>query len=101
MKVSSSELNKAMSLYTQQTKATAQKGKAADASGPKATGRRDEVVLSDRAREIQIALKAAKTSDDVRQGLVDELRAKIASGTYHVPAKDVAKAMLQTDKPVE
>ncbi len=95
MQISNNQMNKILSLYAQQSKATAAKGKTTDPSATaKPAAQRDELVLSDRAREIQLAMKAAKAAPDIREERVQALKEQIQSGTYSVPAEDVARMML-------
>lgn len=96
MQISSSQMNKILSLYAQQSKATAAKSKTTDshAAAAKPADKRDELVLSDRAREIQLAMKAAKDAPDIREERVQAIREQLKDGTYSVSAEDVARAML-------
>ncbi len=95
MKISNNQTNKILSLYTQQSQAAGAKGKATDAGATaKPAGQRDELVLSDRAREIQLAMRTAKASPDIREERVRAIKEQIQSGTYSVPAEDVARMML-------
>lgn len=99
MKISNSQMNKLQSLYAQQAKAAGAANRTADSNiTSKIAGQRDELVLSDRAREIQLAMKAAKASPDLREERVKEIKEQIQNGTYSVPAEDVARAMLNRAK---
>ena len=105
MKISNNQMDQILSLYAQQSKVTGAKNKTTDANATaKPAGKRDELVLSDRAREIQLAMKAAKASPDIREERVQTIKAQIQSGTYSVPAEDVARMMINravADKLVE
>jgi negative regulator of flagellin synthesis FlgM len=52
------------------------------------------VELSSRSRELHAALQAAHAAPDVRQEKVDDARARIANGTYHVDPEQIARRML-------
>lgn len=54
----------------------------------------DEVSLSARARDVQRAAEAAQGVPDIRAELVEDLRRRIAAGTYHVPAEALADLLL-------
>lgn len=55
----------------------------------------DEVVLSDSAKTLSPFLSELKSMDDVREDRVAELSERIAAGTYHVDAEDIAQKMLE------
>lgn len=54
----------------------------------------DTVEISDRARLIDAAREALHRLPDVRADRVEALRARIASGSYDVPAAEVADRIL-------
>jgi negative regulator of flagellin synthesis FlgM len=66
-------------------------GKGESASGVKKT---DSVELSARSRDIAEIAKQLKDSSEVREELVNELRAKIKDGTYHVSGRDIAEKIV-------
>lgn len=55
----------------------------------------DVVNLSDRSRMIARAQELATRAPEVRQGLVNDLRTRINSGTYNVSGQAVADSMLK------
>lgn len=57
--------------------------------------RKDRVTLSSEAKEIHTIQRAAGEAPDVRADKVAALRQAIAEGRYEVPAKEVARKMLQ------
>ncbi len=54
----------------------------------------DGVSLSGRARDVQRAAEAAQAAPDIRAELVEDLRRRIAAGTYRVPAEALADLLL-------
>lgn len=80
--------------YRRQATAAAD-AKRSEAKEPKAVGSRpDAVTLSDRAAIIQRARRAAKKAPDVRAARVEELRQKVADGTYVVDPDALARSLL-------
>ncbi len=55
---------------------------------------KDQLQLSENAKEFQIAMKAFKDLPDIRESKVSELRQKIQQGTYNVSGKEVADKIL-------
>ena len=64
------------------------------AKDARATSRVDSVVLSANARSVAAAREAVKSSPDVREEKVSEIRQRVLDGTYHVPAKVLAGKLL-------
>ncbi|MCK8059841.1 MULTISPECIES: flagellar biosynthesis anti-sigma factor FlgM [unclassified Fusibacter] len=62
------------------------------ATGIKVT--KDKIEISDAAREVQVATKAIKNLPDIREDLVQELKAAIKDGTYKPSSEDIAKKIL-------
>ena len=60
----------------------------ASASSPK-----DAVEISDFGNAYQVAKKAAKESEPVREDRVAEIKEQLANGTYNVPLSAVAEKM--------
>lgn len=52
--------------------------------------RKDSLEISDFGNAYQVAKQATSQSSAVRQSRVDEIRAQMAAGTYHVSLEDVA-----------
>lgn len=55
---------------------------------------RDEVALSDTAKDFQTVYKALANVPDVREDKVNIIKEQMASGTYNVKASEVAEKML-------
>lgn len=58
------------------------------------TQSKDEVALSDTAKDFRTAYKALGNVSEVREDKVAALKAQMASGTYNVKASEVAEKML-------
>ena len=56
---------------------------------------RDEVQISQTARDYQIAKQAVTEAVDIREDKVAELKAKVNSGNYFVDTADFAKKLLE------
>ncbi len=57
--------------------------------------RSDQVALSQKALDMQLARKALADVPAVRQDRVQTLRARIESGEYQVDSKEVARKLLE------
>ncbi len=58
----------------------------------------DSITVSNRAEEVgRLVAKVAELSD-LRQERIEPLRQQIASGTYSVPASDIADAILKDEQ---
>ena len=64
------------------------------ASGPATAGQVDQVVLSQRAVEIQRAKEALARVPEVRQNKVAALRKRIQEGNYQIDAAAIADKIL-------
>jgi flagellar biosynthesis anti-sigma factor FlgM len=56
----------------------------------------DSVTLSDSARSLAAARDVVKSTPDVRDDKVSEIKQKVSDGTYSVSAKVLARKMLDT-----
>jgi flagellar biosynthesis anti-sigma factor FlgM len=56
----------------------------------------DSVTLSDSARSLAAARDAVQNAPDVRNEKVAEIKQQVADGTYSVPARVLARKMLDT-----
>ena|SRR5713226_7400740 len=56
----------------------------------------DSVTLSDGAKTLAAARDAVKNAPDVRDQKVSEIKQQVSDGTYSVPAKVLARKMLDT-----
>lgn len=68
--------------------------KAKSAYGATAYGK-DEVSISRKGKDFQIAKQAVANASDVREDKVAELKAKIEAGTYQVDPGDFASKLLE------
>ena len=78
-----SNVNKAMQIYN--NKSTEKLKKSKEVEGPK-----DEIQLSDKAKEYQIAMRAFKNLPETRENLVNDLRNQISQGSYSVSGEEIA-----------
>ncbi len=67
-------------------------GKVKKTAGPKME--KDKIEISDKARDFQVAMQAAKGTSEVRAAKVKEIKEQIANGTYKPSAEDVADKIL-------
>lgn len=63
-------------------------------NGAKTASTMDQVSFSSMGRDMQVARTALSSVPDVREDRVNELKASIANGTYHVSAEDFAEKVL-------
>jgi negative regulator of flagellin synthesis FlgM len=95
MKISTEEVSRilqAQGLRPAKTNGTNGNGKAAgNSSATPATS----VELSGRAKEIQQVRKLVENAPDVREDLVNALKAQIESGEYKVSGEEVADLMIR------
>lgn len=90
MRISNEQVQAIMA--AQGTKGT-KAAKAVEGAG--AVGASDAVSMSAMGQEIGKALSALAAIPDVRADKVAALKAQIEAGTYHVPARDIARSVLQ------
>ncbi|MFW5648202.1 MAG: flagellar biosynthesis anti-sigma factor FlgM [Candidatus Alkaliphilus sp. MAG34] len=57
---------------------------------------KDELQLSSKAKEYQIAMKAFKNLPEIREDLVKELKDKIEQGTYNVTGEEIADKIIES-----
>jgi negative regulator of flagellin synthesis FlgM len=79
------------------------------AAGARGTGRAgqhhhsaqdaDSVTLSSDARSLAAATDAVQQAPDVRDQKVSEIKQRVDSGTYEVPARVLARQMLNASNP--
>jgi len=58
----------------------------------------DKVEISSEARDFQAILNAIKSTPDIREEKVNEIKSKIESGTYNVSSKDVVEKLIREYK---
>ncbi|MBI5427241.1 MAG: flagellar biosynthesis anti-sigma factor FlgM [Nitrospinae bacterium] len=59
------------------------------------TGSSEQIALSSRAKDIQRAHEAVRSAPDIRVDKVNQIKQKIADGTYRIESKDVADKVLK------
>ena len=89
MKVSNAQVQQVLGHYTRQVQRS--KG-AADAKPPQLG--QDQVELSPEAREIKAAQQALAQTPEVRADKVEDLKRRVASGTYEVRGEEVAEKII-------
>lgn len=57
--------------------------------------KRDEVEISSKGKEFQLAMKTVKGSQEAREAKVDGIRNDLQSNTYKVDSVKLAKAMFE------
>ncbi|MEG1458719.1 MAG: flagellar biosynthesis anti-sigma factor FlgM [Acetivibrio sp.] len=62
--------------------------------GEKSSVHSDALQLSQTGKDMQVAKQAVKEAPDVREDKVNELKARLASGTYNVTGKDLAEKLV-------
>lgn len=55
---------------------------------------RDEVAFSSKGKDLQVAKKALASVPDVREAKVNDLKNRIANGTYNVSDEDFADKLM-------
>lgn len=89
----------ATGVYQRQVDATGGAGRATPGRRTAAAGaggrRADSVTLSEQARGLQRALAVVTGLPDVRNERIAEIRARLASGDYHIDADEIAQRMLE------
>jgi negative regulator of flagellin synthesis FlgM len=84
-----SNVNKAMQIYN--NKATGKVNNAKGVEVPK-----DELQLSNKAKEYQIAMKAFKNLPEVREELVNDLKNQMKQGSYNVTGEEIADKIIES-----
>lgn len=69
---------------------------AADAKRHQSSHKADSVSLSADARSLAAAREAVQSSSDVRENKVADIKQRVDNGTYQVPARVLARKMLDT-----
>lgn len=82
-------VNKAMQIYNKTKSEKVNNTK--EVKKPK-----DELQLSDKAKEYQIAMKAFKKLPEVREDLVNTLKDEINQGKYNVSGKEIADKIIES-----
>jgi len=82
-------VNKAMQIYN--NKATGKVNNSKGVEVPK-----DELQLSNKAKEYQTAMKAFKNLPEVREELVNDLKNQIKQGSYNVTGEEIADKIIES-----
>lgn len=56
--------------------------------------KKDKLNVSDKAKEFQVALKAAMSAPTIREDKVNEIKDKINNNSYNVSAEDIADKII-------
>lgn len=64
----------------------------------KSAMKRDQIDISQSAKDFQVAMDAFKKLPDVRQEKVDDVKEQLDQGTYKPSAEDVIKKMMSRAK---
>ena len=62
----------------------------------KTTATYDQVEISRQGQDYQVAKKAVKDAKDVRMDRVNDIKSRMASGTYNVTMKEVADKLVDS-----
>ena len=65
------------------------------------TDGRDQVQISSRGYDYQIAKQAVAEAPDIREDVVAPIRAAVANGTYQVSAESFAEKLMQKYEEIE
>ena len=76
-------------------KQSAKTGAAGDSSGVRGTQGAEHIALSSKAKEIQKSHEAVKSSPDIRVDKVEEIKAAIAEGRFHIDSHELAEKILK------
>lgn len=69
--------------------------KASKIKGAQASGKRDEVQISQTGHDYQVAKQAVAETSDIREDRVAQLKAQIQSGSYKVDTGDFAAKLIE------
>jgi len=94
MKINNNNISKMLSAYNKQNLNTT-KTKENESTRLK---RKDEINISDEAKEIQSLMKKLKDMPEVRQEKINEIKEKINSGNYEIDPEKIAEKMLLRNK---
>ncbi len=95
MKVENEGVHRLVARYVEQAKIA--KLKDARTRQPEEAGQADEVVVSDRARELQHIHRRLEEIENARKARIEAVRREIEAGTYRVDSDEIARRL--TEKP--
>ena len=75
---------------------TYKKQSVAKAQSVAKTGKKDEVALSEAAKDFQSVFKLLSATPDIREDKVNSVKERINSGTYNVKTEEVAEKILSS-----
>lgn len=55
----------------------------------------DQLELSTKAKEFQVAVSAFKNLPDIREAKVNEIRSRLEQGSYNVSGKEIAESIVR------
>ena len=82
-------VTKAMNVYNKSSNNSSQKVSGIEL--PK-----DQLELSTKAKEFQVALKAFKELPEVREAKVNEIKEKLQQGSYNVSGQEIAEKIFES-----
>lgn len=93
MKINGSGIERIIAIYKKQG---IENKKAGKISGAGAASKADKIELSREAKDFQVALQAYRELPEIRESKVEEIKSKIAAGTYSVDAEQVADKIVES-----
>ena len=60
----------------------------------KGVSKEDDAKISEKGKDFQYALEKVRKSPDIREDKVNDIKARIKEGTYHVSTDSLVKKML-------
>ena len=89
------QVNNVQTVYeTQQVQRTSGLGITGVAKVSKVAGKKDDIALSEVAKEFQSVRQVLQALPDIRQEKVSHIQAQMASGTYSVSSADIANKII-------
>jgi flagellar biosynthesis anti-sigma factor FlgM len=85
--INNAEIHKVLEVHLHKVYDTKCKASTSATKGP------DQLILSPKAAELQLAKQAISGVSDTRDDLVQSLKAKLQSGTYNVEERNIASNM--------
>lgn len=81
-----SNISNAYDIYTKKPAVSGKKNKL--------SVKKDDLNVSDEAREFQNVFKAVSSTPDIREDKINRIKDKIESGNYNINSEDIADKML-------
>jgi len=89
MKIFNNSIEKVLQMYKKQEVKK-------EVQGTSRLGKKDEVKLSDQARDFQIAMKALKDVPDIRKDKVEAVKKEIQTGTYEINSGKIVEKIFES-----